>query len=91
MCLNTGAELKSGEPFLDCPTTKRMPLGTARGLEYLHGQCNPRIIDRDVKETNILLDGDFEVVVGDFGDCNGLQAIGMSFVNVLGISHFLST
>ncbi|KAG4949826.1 hypothetical protein JHK84_043254 [Glycine max] len=63
-----------------------MPLGTARGLEYLHGQCNPRIIDRDVKATNILLDGDFEAVAGDFGDCNGLQAIGMSFSGIRGAS-----
>jgi len=52
---------------LDWPTRKRVALGTARGLEYLHEQCNPRIIHRDVKAANILLDGDFEAVVGDFG------------------------
>ncbi|KAG5090301.1 hypothetical protein JHK82_049079 [Glycine max] len=60
-------ELKRGEPVLDWPTRKRVALGTARGLEYLHEQCNPRIIHRDVKAANILLDGDFEAVVGDFG------------------------
>jgi serine/threonine protein kinase len=37
------------------------------GLEYLHEQCDPKIIHRDVKAANILLDGDFEAVVGDFG------------------------
>ncbi|RDX64837.1 LRR receptor kinase SERK2, partial [Mucuna pruriens] len=60
-------ELKPGEPVLNWPTRKRVALGTARGLEYLHEQCNPRIIHRDVKAANILLDGDFEAVVGDFG------------------------
>lgn len=65
--LNTYAELKRGEAVLDWPTRKQVALGTARGLEYLHEQCNPRIIHRDVKAANILLDADFEAVVGDFG------------------------
>ncbi|XP_059645269.1 probable LRR receptor-like serine/threonine-protein kinase At5g10290 [Cornus florida] len=60
-------ELKPGEPILDWPTRKRVALGTARGLEYLHEHCNPKIIHRDVKAANILLDEDFEAVVGDFG------------------------
>ncbi|XP_050943213.1 probable LRR receptor-like serine/threonine-protein kinase At5g10290 isoform X1 [Cucumis melo] len=60
-------ELKPGEAVLDWPTRKRVALGTARGLEYLHEHCNPKIIHRDVKAANVLLDEDFEAVVGDFG------------------------
>ncbi|KAL3524795.1 hypothetical protein ACH5RR_013167 [Cinchona calisaya] len=60
-------ELKPGEPVLDWPTRKLVALGTARGLEYLHEHCNPKIIHRDVKAANVLLDEDFEAVVGDFG------------------------
>ncbi|KAI4345254.1 hypothetical protein L6164_012393 [Bauhinia variegata] len=60
-------ELKTGESILDWPTRKRVALGTARGLEYLHEHCNPKIIHRDVKAANVLLDEDFEAVVGDFG------------------------
>lgn len=63
----TDAEVKTGEPGLDWPTRKRVALGTARGLEYLHEHCNPKIIHRDVKAANVLLDEDFEAVVGDFG------------------------
>ncbi|KAF8377314.1 hypothetical protein HHK36_030689 [Tetracentron sinense] len=60
-------EIKPGEAVLDWPTRKRVALGTARGLEYLHEHCNPKIIHRDVKAANVLLDKDFEAVVGDFG------------------------
>ncbi|KAK8986707.1 hypothetical protein V6N11_010258 [Hibiscus sabdariffa] len=56
-----------GQPVLDWTRRKRIALGTARGLVYLHEQCDPKIIHRDVKAANILLDEDFEAVVGDFG------------------------
>nr|QAS62439.1 LRR receptor-like serine/threonine-protein kinase [Sedum alfredii] len=54
-------------PSLDWIKRKRIALGAARGLLYLHEQCNPKIIHRDVKAANILLDETFEAVVGDFG------------------------
>ncbi|CAL5358369.1 unnamed protein product [Camellia sinensis] len=52
---------------LDWPIRKRIALGSARGLAYLHDHCDPKIIHRDVKAANILLDEEFEAVVGDFG------------------------
>ncbi|XP_052200846.1 somatic embryogenesis receptor kinase 1-like isoform X2 [Diospyros lotus] len=55
------------EPPLDWPTRKRIALGSSRGLSYLHDHCDPKIIHRDVKAANILLDEEFEAVVGDFG------------------------
>ncbi|KAL5582037.1 hypothetical protein UlMin_014479 [Ulmus minor] len=56
-----------GKPVLDWSTRKRISLGAARGLLYLHEQCDPKIIHRDVKAANILLDDYCEAVVGDFG------------------------
>ncbi|CAD5324119.1 unnamed protein product [Arabidopsis thaliana] len=55
------------KPVLDWGTRKRIALGAGRGLLYLHEQCDPKIIHRDVKAANILLDDYFEAVVGDFG------------------------
>ncbi|XP_031129902.1 BRASSINOSTEROID INSENSITIVE 1-associated receptor kinase 1-like [Ipomoea triloba] len=54
-------------PPLDWPVRKHIALGAARGLAYLHDHCDPKIIHRDVKAANILLDREMEAVVGDFG------------------------
>ncbi|KAL7260877.1 hypothetical protein ACSBR1_006530 [Camellia fascicularis] len=59
--------LLSAKPSLDWGTRKSIALGAARGLLYLHEQCNPKIIHHDVKAANILLDEYCEPVVGDFG------------------------
>ncbi|EER88222.1 protein NSP-INTERACTING KINASE 1 [Sorghum bicolor] len=56
-----------GKPPLDWVTRKRIALGAGRGLLYLHEQCDPKIIHRDVKAANILLDDYCEAIVGDFG------------------------
>ena len=37
------------------------------GLEYLHKGCNPPLIHRDVKATNILLNAKLEARIADFG------------------------
>ncbi|KAM3207959.1 hypothetical protein ACQJBY_062937 [Aegilops geniculata] len=60
-------DIELNEPILDWTTRMTIALGAARGLEYLHEHCNPKIIHRDVKAANVLLDGNFEAVIGDFG------------------------
>ncbi|KAK2646122.1 hypothetical protein Ddye_021317 [Dipteronia dyeriana] len=42
-------------------------LGTARGIAYLHEECQQRIIHYDIKPENILLDENFFPKVADFG------------------------
>ncbi|URE36690.1 LRR receptor-like serine threonine-protein kinase [Musa troglodytarum] len=45
----------------------RIAIGLAKGVEYLHHDCVPSILHRDIKSGNVLLDGDMEAHLGDFG------------------------
>ncbi|GLT80916.1 hypothetical protein SLA2020_523270 [Shorea laevis] len=53
--------------LLDWPTRYKIIMDAAEGLSYLHHDCVPPIVHRDVKSNNILLDGDFGARVADFG------------------------
>ncbi|CAA0809520.1 LRR receptor-like serine/threonine-protein kinase ERL1 [Striga hermonthica] len=52
---------------LDWETRLKVAVGASQGLAYLHHDCNPKIIHRDVKSSNILLDENFEAHLSDFG------------------------
>ncbi|EFH66933.1 hypothetical protein ARALYDRAFT_472802 [Arabidopsis lyrata subsp. lyrata] len=66
----------AGTPGLDWAIRVKIAAGAARGLAYLHEDCHPRIIHRDIKSSNILLEDNFHALVSDFGlaklalDCN---------------------
>ncbi|KAL1551662.1 receptor-like serine/threonine-protein kinase ALE2 isoform X2 [Salvia divinorum] len=52
---------------LDWSARMKIALGSARGLAYLHEDSSPRVIHRDFKSSNILLEHDYTPKVSDFG------------------------
>jgi kinase len=52
---------------LDWLTRFQIAIDAARGLCYMHHECVPPIVHRDVKSSNILLDSDFTAKIADFG------------------------
>ncbi|XP_020214326.1 receptor protein-tyrosine kinase CEPR2 [Cajanus cajan] len=60
-------QIKDGKPDLDWNQRYKIALGAAKGIAYLHHDCNPPIIHRDIKSSNILLDEDYEPKIADFG------------------------
>ncbi|EOY21706.1 PREDICTED: LRR receptor-like serine/threonine-protein kinase FEI 2 isoform X1 [Theobroma cacao] len=60
-------EHKEQDRPLNWSARLKIALGSARGLAYLHHDCCPKIVHRDIKSSNILLDENLEPHVSDFG------------------------
>lgn len=62
-------QLHQGEDgcSMEWQTRLKIAIGAARGLAWLHHNCNPRIIHRNISSKCILLDADFEPKISDFG------------------------
>ena len=56
-----------GRLKLDWPTRQKICVGIARGLAFLHEESPLKIVHRDIKATNILLDRNLNAKISDFG------------------------
>ncbi|GJN01754.1 hypothetical protein PR202_ga19046 [Eleusine coracana subsp. coracana] len=52
---------------LDWPTRFEICLGIGRGLAYLHEESSIRVVHRDIKASNVLLDTNLNPKISDFG------------------------
>ncbi|XP_024970605.1 LRR receptor-like serine/threonine-protein kinase FEI 1 [Cynara cardunculus var. scolymus] len=60
-------ECPQGNQTLSWNARLKVAYGSARGLAYLHHDCSPKIVHRDIKSSNILLNENLEPCVSDFG------------------------
>lgn len=65
--LSTGMKPAHHHMVLDWPRRLRIATGAAQGLCYMHHDCSPPVLHRDVKSSNILLDSELKASIADFG------------------------
>lgn len=59
--------VSEGEKTLEWPMRLKIGIGAAKGFAWLHHNCNPRIIHRNISSKCILLDVEYEPKISDFG------------------------
>ncbi|KAF5745831.1 L-type lectin-domain containing receptor kinase S.5 [Tripterygium wilfordii] len=63
----------SGQTTLNWSHRNKILVGLASALHYLHNECDQKVVHRDLKASNILLDEDFNARLGDFGLARALE------------------
>nr|XP_034920424.1 MDIS1-interacting receptor like kinase 2-like [Populus alba] len=78
--------LSSEEQAMDMDWNRRLNVvkGVANALSYLHHDCSPPIIHRDISSSNVLLDLEYEAHVSDFGTARLLMPDSTNWTSFVG-------
>lgn len=76
--------------MFDWPMRVKVIHGVAHALAYLHNDCSPAIVHRDISINNVLLDDDFEPKVSDFGTAKLLRHDASSWTAVVGTYGYMA-
>ncbi|KAJ4756425.1 Leucine-rich receptor-like protein kinase family protein [Rhynchospora pubera] len=79
-----------GERELDWAMRVKVIRGIAHALAYLHHDCTPPIVHRDIKLNNILLDSEFEPRLSDFGTAKLLGLGSTSWISMAGTYGYMA-
>ncbi|KAF8690449.1 hypothetical protein HU200_040803 [Digitaria exilis] len=84
--------LKNEELAKELDWQKRVTITTdvAQAIYYLHQECNPPIIHRDITSNNILLDADFKAYVSDFGIASILKPDSSNWSELAGTYGYIA-
>nr|GFC49296.1 probable leucine-rich repeat receptor-like protein kinase At1g35710 [Tanacetum cinerariifolium] len=68
----------------------RIVRAVANGLAYMHHDCTPPIIHRDISGANILLDSDYGAHISDFGTAKLLKLDSSNWTAVVGTYGYIA-
>nr|XP_028958405.1 MDIS1-interacting receptor like kinase 2-like [Malus domestica] len=80
-----------GVTELGWPTRVKIVQGLAHELSYLHHDCSPPIVHRDVTVNNVLLEQDFEPRLSDFGTSRQLSIDSSNWTNIVGSLGYMAS
>ncbi|XP_022883374.1 MDIS1-interacting receptor like kinase 2-like [Olea europaea var. sylvestris] len=84
--LSTNEETKK----LDWPKRINIVNGMSHALSYMHPNCSPPIVHRDISSKNILLDSKCEAHVSNFGTAKFLKCYSSNFSSLTGTYGYIA-
>ncbi|XP_047161175.1 probable L-type lectin-domain containing receptor kinase S.5 [Vigna umbellata] len=75
----------SNTTALSWPLRYKIIAGVASALNYLHNEYDQKVVHRDLKASNIMLDSDFNARLGDFGLARALENDKTSYAELEGV------